>query len=625
MVIVLELENICGFFGRHKFEFREGLNEVIAPNASGKTSLIKALLSMYAPETIPAEELLNLDSDEGYIKLEIDGDTYIRKFRREKDKVIEVESKPITKDPRLKYIVLDPQLGEIVNSIVTKAKADVTDYLTHTFKLDELRKKRDILRSEIERLKKEIEHLREEVVELRVYEEEKRKIEEERKKKLEELERLKEVSIEKAKEIQTRISDLNRRLGEIESRIKDLEERLIPMMRERLKEYQQEIEKLKQIVHEFYNKYPDPDVHIDNLKKLIMQIDAQIDEWKKEQLEIITGQDARIAVVKMAMITRSVECPVCGKPIENPDVWNTRLRELMDEVKSIKESIIKSYESKISNAEQERTRLWKELEKVIKEYNEIREVKSIKLPRYELELSNLTKTLEAYNKEIEKLKKEKVEVIKELESLKQTLSREEQEAAIRRENIEKELGIIEQKLRDLEEYIIKMNERSKELFEKEQMLKERQKELNDIENEFYSILTNVKEIFARVANEVIKELNFIWLKAIRLISDIEGKRFEIKIVRILPSGREVEQSLSTLSTSERLAVSLITILTGYKLKLLEEYKGKVPIIADEALLAFDPYRFAKVIEELKKYARYIIVTRLAEPNKVPQLTIVHKE
>jgi len=44
----------------------------------------------------------------------------------------------------------------------------------------------------------------------------------------------------------------------------------------------------------------------------------------------------------------------------------------------------------------------------------------------------------------------------------------------------------------------------------------------------------------------------------------------------------------------------------------------------EALVAFDPRRFDKVVSELSKYGKYVIITRLAEPEKTPALTVIHK-
>jgi len=94
---------------------------------------------------------------------------------------------------------------------------------------------------------------------------------------------------------------------------------------------------------------------------------------------------------------------------------------------------------------------------------------------------------------------------------------------------------------------------------------------------------------------------------------------------VFPSGREDKQVLRQLSTSERVSVALIAILTGYKLGILARYpQSKLIVLADEALLAFDPERFNKVVEELKNYGKYVVVTKLAEPSKIPALTIVHR-
>ena len=621
MVIVLELENICGFAGRYRFEFKEGLNEVVAPNASGKTSLVKALLAMYAPDAVSPEDLLNLDADEGCIRLEIDGSVFIRRFRREKGRVVEVESRPVAKDPRPKYIVLDPQLGEIVRRIALETRADLTDYLTDVFKLDELRKKRDDLWNKVEQLKAKIEYLRKQVVELRVYEEERRRLEEEHRKRLEELEKLKTVSIARVQEAQTRISLLSRRLGEIESRLRDLRERLIPATQDKQKTLQLEIDRLRRIVSEFYGRYPDPDANIEKLKNLIKQVDDQIVNWQREFAEFKARQSAELSIIEVAMRSKAEACPVCGRPVENPEAfWSSRYEAV---TKSL-ESIIRDYEAKIKSAEQERARLWSELEKLVKEYNEIKEIKSIKLPKYELEYSNTVKAIESYEREIKVLEYEKERIAKEIESLKQMLSKEEQKAAEMRALLEMEVGRIEQQIKDLEEHIAELSEAGKELAEAEQRLKQYQEELNKAERELYDTLTKLKDEFARIASEVVRELGFGWIKAVRLASDAEGKKFEVKIIRVLPSGREVEQPLTTLSTSERSAVALVAVLTGYRLRLLDEYKGLVPIIADEALLAFDPQRYEKILEELKKHAKYIIVTRLEEPGRAPTLRVIHR-
>jgi len=627
-MISIELENIGGFVGKHRFEFREGLNEVVAPNAAGKTSLVKAIVSMYAPNIASPAELLNYDANGGYIRLEVGGKIFIRRFKREGEKVIEVESRPITSDDRMKYIVLDQQLGEIVRRLILEMNPDITDYLNKVFRLDEYERKKEELRSQIGKLEREIEYLRRDVEELKRFDEEKKKVDKERAELEEELKKVRKVSIARVRDIEERIAELSRRLGEAISRVKDLEERLIPVTEEKVKELQLEVDRLRSIVNEFYEHYREPDEYIEGIKERIKQADELIIKLKRELSEYVSGLDARIPVIRTAILSKTSSCPICGAPIENPEVfWNSRLQVVEEEVRRIKDAVIRDYEERINRVNNEKLNLWKELEEVTKKYNDVREIEAVKLPKYMTELTNLIKTLESYRRELASLKYEKETIVKEVENLRQQLSEEERRDAEKRSEIERKLGEIERRIKDLEEAIVRRSEAGRKLVELEGKVKELKKELESTEEKHYNTLTRMKDEFARIALEVIEKLGFTWLKAIRLVESLSkaGRGFEIKVVRVLPSGREVEQSLNTLSTSERLTVALVTVLTGYRLRIFEEYGGLAPIVADEALLAFDPYRFEEVIEELKKYAKYIVVTRLAEPSKVPALTVVYKQ
>jgi len=623
VTIVLELENIGGFSGRHRFEFVEGLNVAMAPNATGKTSLVKALLAMYAPGIASPEELLNHDANEGFIKVELEGRVYVRRFRREGGRVVEIESIPVAVDERIKHVVLDAHLGEVVRRFVLELKPDVTDYLTKVFKLDYYERRKAELKSEIEKLEKEVEHLRGEVKELDKLSEEKKKLEVEREKLERELEKLKIISVSRVQHLEQKIAGLRRKLGEIDERIKGIEERLIPETRERMDVIESEIERLERVIKEFYERYREPDKYVEGLKERIKLVDDLINALRKELNDLVSGQDARIPVIKMAMLTKAARCPVCGAPIEKPEeFWNSKLKEAEEDVMRVKANIIKDYEERISKVQSERLSLWKELEEFIKKYNEVREIEAVSLPKYRAQLESLKRDLEDYRKEVDRLRSERDGILAELEKLERELPEEERRIARRRSEIEERLGELEQRIRNLEEAISKKGDAGRRLIEVSKEIEKLKKELEATEEEHYTLLNKLKDEFARIASEVVKELGFTWLKSIRLIE--VDKRFEVRIVRVLPSGREVEQPLSTLSTSERLAVSLVAVLTGYRLKILEEYEGLIPIVADEALLAFDPYRFEKVLEELRRHAKYIIVTKLAEPSEVSKLTIIHR-
>jgi len=77
---LLELENI-GCLKHAEVSFKRGLNIIKAPNASGKTSLIRGLTSMFS-DKIPPTHILALDNVNGRVRLQYEGQMYEKFFRR---------------------------------------------------------------------------------------------------------------------------------------------------------------------------------------------------------------------------------------------------------------------------------------------------------------------------------------------------------------------------------------------------------------------------------------------------------------------------------------------------------------------------------------------------------------
>jgi DNA repair exonuclease SbcCD ATPase subunit len=78
--ILLKLENV-GCIRHIQIALKPGLNIIRAPNASGKTSLIKGLTSMFS-DRIPPAHILALDDVRGRIEIKYDGRTYKKILRR---------------------------------------------------------------------------------------------------------------------------------------------------------------------------------------------------------------------------------------------------------------------------------------------------------------------------------------------------------------------------------------------------------------------------------------------------------------------------------------------------------------------------------------------------------------
>jgi DNA repair exonuclease SbcCD ATPase subunit len=75
----LELQNIGGFAGVHEFELKKGINRITAPNAKGKSSLLRGIQCLTSDNEDVFRDTLNDDSDTGHVKL---GDEYIRRLKR---------------------------------------------------------------------------------------------------------------------------------------------------------------------------------------------------------------------------------------------------------------------------------------------------------------------------------------------------------------------------------------------------------------------------------------------------------------------------------------------------------------------------------------------------------------
>lgn len=120
--------------------------------------------------------------------------------------------------------------------------------------------------------------------------------------------------------------------------------------------------------------------------------------------------------------------------------------------------------------------------------------------------------------------------------------------------------------------------------------------------------------FVRVANQTLKEFGLEWLRGIRFVRVTEeGKeKYIIRPIWKFPSEREYGQPLEYLSTSDKPIIGLITVLVDYRLEIVEEYGRDAPIVTDKSLLSLNPERFERTLDELKKYGKYAIITRLAK-------------
>ena len=609
----LVVKNIGGLVGEHSFEFREGVNEVLAPNATGKTSLIRAMLALLSPQdpNVRPDILLNRDADDGYIKLVVDGEEYYRVFKRRNGYVVEVRSKLLADDERFSWLILDPFMGRLVTSIYA-GEEDVSEFIDVIFGITKIKqeiedtnikiKDEEIKREELLDKSRDLANLLKERVEL------------ERKLK-EALEKAKKVEVEKIRvkeEIERRITQLREIMGELKGRL-EANKRELSQTIETIKDLEAHIRHMENALSEFYRKYPEPHAIIENMKQEIDNIRRAIREHEERLAEINRANP----LVLDAASKRLPLCPVCGRAVEKPDkFWSRRVGELGEAAGEIKKEI-----DKLSEREQ---RILNEIGVIEKEWSRIRTIETVDLPSKKNQLSLLQRrksTLESDIKNIER----QIEVLEErIIELERKMPEEERKYIEEVARVRGEVKSLQELLKGIERRIEILGDVGRELKEVEETLSKLYRLKDQLERTLLETRRRVAMEFRRMANDIARKLGFTWFKSIAL--DEEDGKYKIRVIRVFPSGREDKQDLRELSTSEKLSIVLIATLVAYKEKISKEYSPeKVPILADEALLALDPERFEKVLRELGKYGKYIIVTRLAEPSKTPKITIVHRK
>lgn len=603
MPATLTLRNIGGFVGEHVLKLSEGVNEIALSNSGGKSTIIKALLSLMSPRNphVQPAILLNLDSDEGEIRLEMDGETYGRQFKREGSEVVDKSHKYLFNDDVFSWLVLDPFLGKLV-SRVANFNDDVTDFIEAVFGLSKVRERLEARRSEEDRLTKLRTLLVERNAELAKAIEEKRVLES----RLAEIEKeIEEKAPEKVgveKSVLASIDELNKKLGiaklTLERYTKERE-----AAAERIRDAEERLRSLAEAIEQFRKKHPNP-------ASEMASIDSSIDEIREEIAnKIAMLREMNMLKDIMSRISEStpVACPVCGRAVEDPEsFWPPIVNRFS--------SVVASLASEVDTLKHKEIELLIEKRALMEKMNEVHKL--------EEEVAKLRKKIEQDREQLKKIEESIQSLAEEIKSLEDAVAearravpKDYEERVAEVAKLLSEAEKIRAKLKSLDLYITANEDVAKELVEVEDELRRAKREREMLEQKLHELRSSVMIEFRKVVSEVLTSLGFTWFRSVTL-DEVDG-RFYLRVVRVLPSGREEKQSLMQLSTTERLALALALVIATYRVGVSRRYPlDKVIVLADEVMVYLDPARYGVVVSELSKCGRYVVVTRTI-PSRVP--------
>jgi len=601
--LTLEVENIGGVTGLRSIKLKAPLSIIEAPNASGKTSIIRAL-QLLCKNDLVLEDVLNEYSATGKVVLRDGEEEYFVNLLRTQSGV-SISGRLLSEDYnafRLAFCIPDAELVQIITANpfdpdrLKRWFRDISDarhYETAMVILNTLIQEKT---NEMERLRRSMVDTSEikQVISLneRILEKTEKELEAANK-------RLKELGY----------TELVDERNEVDWEINRLNEEILPLKIERdrkrsqLNDLKRRMEKLKSSMTDAYEELE----HLTkDLKSKEMQKTAI--EQRREAIKIRLYDEREGIIPKIGYLRRRLESrsktlkeirgneewapciklfekdiEMCSKELKDLEEEKKRLDEEYDqynaffeEMRRLKETIqfvrrnIASYNSQINAIER------REIPRVEREIDDI----SSKISKLQVDLEEKQKELRSLDKRISELR----DVSEELKERISQLNKERWEA---RNTISMKKEELERALRAEEEYsgVVRVVDRLRDFLS---YMQERYEYI--INGARIELNENLKKVF-----DLMQYTNF---SKILINSD-----YELEITR-----REgYPTKLSRLSSSERLTISMIIMFVAK-----QAYAPEFPMfVVDEIMGSYDITRFHRILNYIKGKVPYLIVTSLS--------------
>ena len=563
----VKLQGIGGIIDPVEYEFVKGVNVFRAPNAWGKTSLAKGLLSVMT-STIKAEDLINVNSDRSYVQVEIDGKRYYRKIvvRGKGGKILE-ESKLMLDDPRALLLGYFSPENPLVSRILA-GEEDVTWFITEVGEISKLKAKKSELENEKTNLLRDLEFLKASYSRVKEIKSKLEKIYVE----IEELKKSKDFLSKKILE-SIEISKKNR-ADVLRSRLEVKRERYA-MLVNRLNKLREELNKINQEL---------ATEGVASITEKLERINAELREISAKRGEIegrLKSLEFLGEKVKEAEKAHTDHCPLCGTKVD-PESWRRRLQSITEELKGLGDALrsLAIEEAELNTKKREFEALLKESQKKLERKSAI-ESEIAKIEKELNELDYQIKDLEIQIKSNdEKTSKELTMVLTSDKAVENRLKELEEQ----RKSLEFELQEYPPETTILEE-----------IQRKSARLKEVDKELAEVEQNLTRNITVAVSSFQTELSELLSKLGFSFTAKIEVVND----KMLLKVYK-----GNTELGVKRLSTSEKTALALALIASAAK-----AFFAPPIMLLDETVMAFDETRFRQLVDYLTRFSKYIIITR----------------
>lgn len=607
--IFVEVENMGGIRTK-EVEFTSGVNVLAGPNATNRTSLLRAIGGALGGTA----GVLRRGADSGSVTLEVDGDEWRRQYQRTGN-AVRTAGNPYTEDSRLVDLFVCLLEDNPIRRAV-RSGGDLTELLLDPVDMDELEREIASLQTKRDRIDEQLTEIDRERKRLPKLEERRTTLKTELDEIKSELEALRDQAkdVERGANESTELESIRTELQAVQTELEKTESELETQrtIRDELKT------ELKDVREELPQHEADSDdlsgleQDIERLQRQEAEISAVINELStvlKQNREVLAGDDTIITELaatddllgELNPQNQSFECWTCGSHVQRQDISGqledikqlverkrterNEIRETLSEKKSQRDSIQQEIERYETLTEREQ-----ELQNKLEERGESIENLTAKVSDLRDELSDKQSALEETKQAEEGAEVEIYGDISELE--------------YRRGQVKSDLQEVEEEINGIEYQIGKYDN----LEERREGITE---ELHDLRTRVENIERETVDNFNSHMKSVLDRLGYnnierVWLE--RRSTDA-GTTFDLHIVRKDDDGRVYEDSVNHLSESEREVVGLVVALTGY---LTHDVEQDVPFILLDSLEAIDADRIAELTRYISSHTEFLFLALLEE-------------
>jgi len=591
-----------------------GVTLLSGENASNKSSFLRALSAVLGGE----DPKLKSDADEGYVKLETDDEYYVDLTRQtgksvvadadrfsDQNQLCELfvtldETNPVRQaiinNRDIYELLMKPIDTEEIESEIDRLKARKDDIDSQLEEINRMEDRLPSLRTKANSLQQEMQDVENSLAAKREAIEE-RETSGETQEEEEILEELKQKRTEQ-ETIRNRIQTQKEALASLRDDLNDISNKLSDVHHP---DETQDLDEIETEIEQLHHQKQQLTTTINALSPIV-EMNGQLLDDETDIPEQMKSDDI---VSELDPTSRTITCWTCGNTVEQSEIAEQVqvVKEILEEKRDQQSAItdrIQSLETEKRQFEEQH----KEHERLVNRKQSIEE----EIEHREQQLDGLESDRSSLQDEIEELQTKAEEIDGEDDELIE-LHSEVSDLEYKRGQLENELDDVRTEIDQIESERANRDDLKADRKSVSNQLQELRDRIETIEHD---LVTSFNESIQQVLDELEYEnIERVWIER---LSDTTGKStsrtdFELHIVRSTTDGAAYEDTIDTLSKSEREVVGLIVALSGY---LAYDVSSELPIVVIDAVEMLDADRIYGLLSYFEQYADYVIAAVLPE-------------